>query len=99
MNAKPLDNVRCTYRLPFDHVVIAELSVAPDWYFVTVYRPDKLDYVTYQCNAHGDCSWGHYGIYERGKAIIDMIKRSPIPIITVGDLVDAENEGKLELNA
>lgn len=79
MNVRTLESPSRVYKLPFVHSVIAELHVAPDWYFVTIYRPEDQDYVTYQANAAGECCWGHYGIIERQLALVDMINRSPIP--------------------
>jgi len=64
------------YNLPFDHIVIAELRFAPDWYYVTVFQLTSRKYVTYQANANGDCAHGHYDIAERTDAIDDMINRS-----------------------
>ena len=83
-----LDNPARKYRLPFNHRVIAELSVAPDWYYVTIYHETDGNFVTYQCNAYGECAAGHYGFAEKAEAILNMLDRSPVPIFTLSDVED-----------
>jgi hypothetical protein len=68
-------------KLPFDYETIGTLNVAPDWCYITIYRPDHGTYVTYQYNADtGDAYWGHYDITSRRDALADMINRAGGPL-------------------